>query len=151
MLYGKTLKKKKKKRPWQREERCDSRKGTAFQGNVFSRSFNFLHLEIKWFELDNFYIFTSTIMPQAFKTQNLPRGSLREEQRSGSEEHAGQRHDLGRNWLKIIVTLSCHSFTGTLWFTATFHRKSYSVSSAASSVSLASCYSLKNRLSYFQK
>ena len=89
-------------------------------------------------------------MPQAFKTQNLPRGSSREEQRSGSEEHADQRHDLGRNWLKTTVT-KLSSFTGTLWFTATFHRKSYSVSSAAASVSLASCYSLKNRLSYFQK
>lgn len=48
---------------------------TAFQGNVFSRSFKFFHLEIKWFELDNLYIFIRTITPQAFKTQNLPRGS----------------------------------------------------------------------------
>ena len=48
---------------------------TAFQANVFSRSFKFFHLEIKWFELDNLYIFIRTITPQAFKTQNLPRGS----------------------------------------------------------------------------
>ena len=73
MLYGEALKKKNND-PWQQEEGYDSHIVTAFLGNVVSRSFNFFHLEIKWFELDNLYIFIRTITPQAFKTQNLPRG-----------------------------------------------------------------------------
>ena len=58
---------------------------------------------------------------------------------------ADQRHDFTRNWLKISEISSGYSFTGTLWFTVTFHRKSLCLKQHTIGFTYK-CYSAKKKV-----